>query len=170
MQRLLHNLQACASSIQHSRGQKVLVLDGGSDAKTALLGVHALTLLTQACALPKLVGEYSRASRVQNRADIAQLPLLSTAMWSFAGPCLACTSVLICICFGMIGVHVSDAGVIEQVTICKAGEFSCPVQCGVLFTADCNISQWAQQPKEQSLEILHAFQVWSSSRLPKTTL
>ncbi len=51
------------------------------------------------------------------------------------------------------------AGVVERVVVSRAGEFSCPVQCGVLFMADCNISQWAKRPNQQNPEILKAFQV-----------
>ena len=51
------------------------------------------------------------------------------------------------------------AGVVERVVVSRAGEFSCPVQCGVLFMADCNISQWAKRPNQENVEILQAFQV-----------
>ena len=51
------------------------------------------------------------------------------------------------------------AGVVERVVMSRAGEFSCPVQCGVLLMADCNISQWAKRPNQENPEILQAFQV-----------
>ena len=52
----------------------------------------------------------------------------------------------------------SCAGVIERVVISNAGDFSCPLQCGVLFTADCDIRQWASRPSDD-LKILQAFEV-----------
>ncbi|KAL3140391.1 hypothetical protein ABBQ38_004651 [Trebouxia sp. C0009 RCD-2024] len=46
-------------------------------------------------------------------------------------------------------------GVVERVTICAAGDFSCPLKCGVLFMADCHHLQWGQ---EADSRILQAFQ------------
>ncbi len=48
---------------------------------------------------------------------------------------------------------------VERVVVSRAGEFSCPVQCGVLLMADCNISQWAKRPNQDNPEILQNFQV-----------
>ena len=62
-------------------------------------------------------------------------------------------------------VLLSDPGVVERVVIPRAGEFSCPVQCGVLFMSDCNISQWATRPNQRNPEILRAFQVSTSRHI-----
>lgn len=51
------------------------------------------------------------------------------------------------------------AGVVERVVVSRAGEYSCPVQCGVLFLSDCNIAQWAKRPSQEDPDILRAFQV-----------
>lgn len=51
------------------------------------------------------------------------------------------------------------AGVVERVVVSRAGDFSCPVQCGVLFLSDCNIAQWARRPSQEDPDILRAFQV-----------
>ncbi|KAL0025061.1 hypothetical protein WJX79_003336 [Trebouxia sp. C0005] len=96
-------LQIVANMIQHSLAQKISALDGGEDAKSALLGFRSLKLM-RASVLPRLVG------------------------------------------------------VVERVVVSRAGEYSCPVQCGVLLMADCDISQWAKRPNKENPEILQAFQ------------
>ena len=61
-----------------------------------------------------------------------------------------------CVCPALQALPACDAGVVESVSICRAGEFSCPLRCGVLFMADCNHLQWA---REEGSSIIQAFQV-----------
>ncbi|DBA95826.1 hypothetical protein WJX77_006809 [Trebouxia sp. C0004] len=103
-------LQIVANMIHHSLGQKISALDGGEDAKSALLGFRSLKLM-KASVLPRLVG------------------------------------------------------VVERVVVSRAGEFSCPVQSGVLLMADCKISQWAKRPNCHNPEILQAFQATVAQRV-----
>ena len=50
------------------------------------------------------------------------------------------------------------SGVIERVVISRTGDFSCPVQCGMLFLANCNIPQWTDRPSHNQ-HILKGLQV-----------
>ena len=47
-----------------------------------------------------------------------------------------------------------DAGIVERVVISTSGEFSCPVQCGMLFMANCKIPQWAAAQNPQMFKAL----------------
>lgn len=60
-------LQIVANMIQHSLAQKISALDGGEDAKSALLGFRSLKLM-RASVLPRLVGVLCCAFR-----DVLQL-------------------------------------------------------------------------------------------------
>ena len=69
---------------------------------------------------------------------------------------LACSHFQLCVCPAVQALLASDAGVVESVSICRAGEFSCPLRCGVLFMANCNHLQWAM---EEDSCIMQACQV-----------
>lgn len=47
-------------------------------------------------------------------------------------------------------------GSVERLTISRSGDFSCPVESGVIFMGNCNIADWASRPNESTLL---AFQV-----------
>lgn len=49
-----------------------------------------------------------------------------------------------------------NAGVVEKVTISRAGEFSCPAQSGVIFMSSCDAGALASQP---NTACMRSFQV-----------
>lgn len=53
-------------------------------------------------------------------------------------------------------------GIVERITISRSGEFSCPVQSGVIFMGHCNIADWATQPDEA---VLKRFQVCQAGQM-----
>ncbi len=68
-------LQIVANMIHHGLAQKISALDGGEDARSALLGFHALKLM-KASVLPRLVGVLCCAFRDVLDADAHQAAIV----------------------------------------------------------------------------------------------